>query len=75
MNSKKTEQIKISDEMRARLNALTDAPRHVVLLTEEQKAIILEYYPIKKKGELAALLGVSKSFLTLKYNELKKGAE
>lgn len=72
MNTRKIETLKISDDMRAKLEALTDAPRHSIDLTDEQKAIIIEYYPKKKKDELATLLGVSKSYLTQKYNDLVK---
>lgn len=71
MNSKRVEQVKISDDMKAKLEALEDAPPPDLKWTPEQDAIIMEYYNKKRKDQLADVLGVSKSSLLNRYNKLK----
>ena len=71
MNTRKIETLKISDDMRAKLEALDNAPQDLNW-TPEQDAIVLEYYPKKRKDQLAELLGVSKSSLLSRYNKLTR---
>jgi DNA-directed RNA polymerase specialized sigma24 family protein len=74
MISSKTETFKISKEMQAKIDALRDSGKTPVkTFTEEQDAIILKYYTIKNKQELAKVLGVCVGTMRSRYKELSNG--
>jgi DNA-directed RNA polymerase specialized sigma subunit len=60
---KEVREAKISAEMISKLEQLKDAGAAPFTLSEEQKAIIMEYYHKKDKRELAKLLGMSETTL------------
>jgi DNA-directed RNA polymerase specialized sigma24 family protein len=74
MISSKTETFKISKEMQAKIDALRDSGKTPVkTFTEEQDAIILKYYTIKNKQELAKVLGECVGTMRSRYKELSNG--
>lgn len=64
------DKIKISSDMLEKLNVLEDAVIREKIWSEEDDAIIKEFYPLKNKEELAKLLGVSYKTLLKRYREL-----
>ena len=70
-----TKQVLISDEMRAKLDSLSDTyVQKGRKFTEAEDAIILEYYPRKNKNELSEVLGICENSLRRRYKELTKDA-
>ena len=67
---KSVKEIKISGEMIEKLNRLKDGGSRPCILSEEQKAIIIEYYYKKDKRELARLLGMSEATLRRHHKDL-----
>ena len=71
MSNKKVETYTISDEMRKKIEALKDSTRaHFKEFTEEEDAIILEYYVKKNKEELAKALGSCAETVKKRYKVL-----
>lgn len=73
MISGKITEFKISDEMQSKIDAIQNVRPSKVIVTDEQKAIILKYYEKKNKEELAKLLGMSYSTLKSIYKKLSGG--
>jgi DNA-directed RNA polymerase specialized sigma subunit len=63
-------EVNISREMMEKLAGLKDAGTAPFTLSEEQKAIIMEYYYKKDKRELARLLGMSEATLRRHHKDL-----
>lgn len=67
---RQVETVKISADVIAKLEKLKDAGKTPLKLTEEQEAIILEYYNKKDKIELAKFIGISENSLRRHYKRL-----
>lgn len=65
----------ISEKMMEKLNEIDDAGnKKEVLFTKEQEAVIVKYYPLKNKEQLAEMFGVNVSTLRRHYRRLTKNA-
>ena len=67
---KSVKEVKISADMIKKIEKLKDAGVTPFTLSEEQKAIIMEYYYKKDKRELARLLGMSEATLRRHHKDL-----
>ena len=76
MNSNKVQFYEISQEMMEKLNEIDNAGnKRGPLFTKEQEAIIVKFYPIKNKEQLAEFFGVNVSTLRRHYQRLTRNAE
>lgn len=68
------DKFKLTEEMQNKINALHDSDNtgNKRQFTKEQDYIILNYYMVKNKEELAELLGCDRGTLRKRYKELKK---
>jgi DNA-directed RNA polymerase specialized sigma24 family protein len=64
--------VEISEEMKKKLEALPDshAGNQGKRWTEEEDAVLLHYWPIKRKRDVAEILGVAEGTARERYNEL-----
>ena len=66
----------ISEEMMEKLDKIDDAGhKGGSSFTKEQEAIIVKFYPIKNKEQLAEFFGVDVSTLRRHYQRLTRNAE
>ena len=70
MSSKRVETFTISEDMIKKIEQLKDGGSKPFTLSEEQKAIIMEYYYKKDKRQLARLLGMSEATLRRHHKDL-----
>ena len=76
MGNKKVQFYEISEEMMRKLDEIDDAGhKKTSLFTKEQEAIIVKFYPIKNKEQLAEVLGVNITTLRKHYQRLTKNAK
>ena len=67
---KSVKEVNISADMIKKIEQLKDGGSKPFTLSEEQKAIIMEYYYKKDKRELARLLGMSEATLRRHHKDL-----
>lgn len=67
---KEIREVKISTDMMEKLSQLKDGGTKPFTLSDEQKAIIKEYYYKKDKRALAKLLGMSEATLRRYHKDL-----
>lgn len=71
-----TEFYDISEEMLKKLEEIDNAGKvKIPLFTKEQEEIILKFYPLKNKDQLAELLGVHVTTLRKHYQRLIRNAK
>jgi len=66
------EKFTLSDEMQKKLDSLSSSTKNKFTFTPEQDYIILNYYELKNKYELADLIGCDRGTLLRRFKELKK---
>ena len=67
-----TETFTLSEEMKKKLDSLSGSMKGKFAFTSEQDYIIVNYYELKNKEELAELIGCDRGTLLRRFKELKK---
>ena len=71
--SSRVTRVTIPEEMRRKLDALADTKMNAAPYSPEVDAAILEYWPIKRKEDLAKALGYGLTQVRKRYKELTDG--